>query len=414
MTDSEPNKLFPNWNQIQQRLFRYERILEISQELAVMFDHQALLRVIVNAASELTDSEASSILLLDSATGELRFEMASNMVSSDLTNIVVPIEGSIAGWVVTHGEVRLIQDITTDPGYSQQVEDATRVRTSNLLAVPLKSRRGQVIGVLEALNKRGPAHYQDDDIKMLTLLALHAATAIENARLFQQSDFMAEMVHELRTPLVALKTSTALLSRSDLPDEKRTDIIETLQSETERLVRLTSEYLDLARLESGRARLEISEVSLEKLLYECVDIVHPQATERGIQIKKAIPDFAVRADRGKVKQVVLNLLSNAVKYNREHGIIDIRVTPLLAHEEPFAQIAVADTGYGIPQESQRHLFEKFYRVADTSGFTQGTGLGLTIARHIIEAHGGNIWVESEPGSGSTFFFTLPAIIRRPA
>ncbi len=414
MTDSEPNKLFPNWNQIQQRLFRYERILEISQELAVMFDHQALLRVIVNAASELTDSEASSILLLDSATGELRFEMASNMVSSDLTNIVVPIEGSIAGWVVTHGEVRLIQDITTDPGYSQQVEDATRVRTSNLLAVPLKSRRGQVIGVLEALNKRGPAHYQDDDIKMLTLLALHAATAIENARLFQQSDFMAEMVHELRTPLVALKTSTALLSRPDLPDEKRTDIIETLQSETERLVRLTSEYLDLARLESGRARLEISEVSLEKLLYECVDIVHPQATERGIQIKKAIPDFAVRADRGKVKQVVLNLLSNAVKYNREHGIIDIRVTPLLAHEEPFAQIAVADTGYGIPQESQRHLFEKFYRVADTSGFTQGTGLGLTIARHIIEAHGGNIWVESEPGSGSTFFFTLPAIIRRPA
>lgn len=413
MTDSEPNKLFPNWNQIQQRLFRYERILEISQELAVMFDHQALLRVIVNAASELTDSEASSILLLDSATGELRFEMASNMLSSDLTNIVVPIEGSIAGWVVTHGEVRLIQDITTDPGYSQQVEDVTRVRTSNLLAVPLKSRRGQVIGVLEALNKRGPARYQDDDIKMLTLLALHAATAIENARLFQQSDFMAEMVHELRTPLVALKTSTALLSRSDLPDEKRTDIIETLQSETERLVRLTSEYLDLARLESGRARLEISEVSLDKLLYECVDIVHPQATERGIQIKKAIPDFAVRADRGKVKQVVLNLLSNAVKYNREHGIIDIRVTPLLAHEEPFAQIAVADTGYGIPQESQRHLFEKFYRVADTSGFTQGTGLGLTIARHIIEAHGGNIWVESELGSGSTFFFTLPAI-QKPA
>ncbi|MCA9905919.1 MAG: GAF domain-containing protein, partial [Anaerolineae bacterium] len=168
MNDSEPKYPIPNWNQIQQRLFRYERILEISQELAVMFDHQALLRVIVNAASELTDSEASSILLLDASTGELRFEMASNMASSDLTNIVVPIDGSIAGWVVTHGEVRLIQDSAADPGYSRQVEDATRVRTSNLLAVPLKSRRGQVIGVLEALNKRGPTQYQDDDIKMLT------------------------------------------------------------------------------------------------------------------------------------------------------------------------------------------------------------------------------------------------------
>ncbi|MCA9907339.1 MAG: GAF domain-containing sensor histidine kinase, partial [Anaerolineae bacterium] len=386
------------WDQVQQRLYRYERILEISQELAVTFDHQALLRLIVNAASELTNSEASSILLLDTVSGELRFEMASNMSARDFENIVVPIEGSIAGWVVTHGEARLVHNIADDPGFSQQVGDATQVKTRNLLAVPLKSRRGQVIGVLEALNTRERMAYEDDDVKMLTLLALHAATAIENARLFQQSDFMAEMVHELRTPLVALKTSTALLSRPDLPIERHADIIETMQSETERLVRLTSEYLDLARLESGRAKLEISDVPLSKLLYECVDIVRPQALERGIEIQDAIPDFAVRADRGKVKQVVLNLLSNAVKYNRDQGIIAIRVTPREDSETPFAQIAVADTGYGISIESQRHLFEKFYRVADTAGFTQGTGLGLTIARHIIEAHGGAIWLESEPGS----------------
>ncbi|MCC6613550.1 MAG: GAF domain-containing sensor histidine kinase [Anaerolineae bacterium] len=411
MTDRDRSGDASTWDQVQQRLYRYERILEISQELAVTFDHQALLRLIVNAASELTNSQASSILLLDTVSGELRFEMASNMTSRDFENIVVPIDGSIAGWVVTHGEARVVRDIAADPGFSQQVEDATQVRTQNLLAVPLKSRRGQVIGVLEALNKRERATYEDDDIKMLTLLALHAATAIENARLFQQSDFMAEMVHELRTPLVALKTSTALLSRPDLPAERHADIIETLQSETERLVRLTSEYLDLARLESGRAQLEISEVPLSKLLYECVDIVRPQASERGIQIQDAISDFAVRADRGKVKQVLLNLLSNAVKYNRDHGVIDIRVTPREDNATAFAQIAVADTGYGIPYESQRHLFEKFYRVADTAGFTQGTGLGLTIARHIIEAHGGNIWLESEPGSGSTFFFTLPAVNR---
>ncbi|MBE0688756.1 MAG: GAF domain-containing sensor histidine kinase, partial [Anaerolineae bacterium] len=350
MTDSEWSGETPTWDQIQQRLFRYERILEISQELAVTFDHQALLHLIVNAASELTDSAASSILLLDPVSGELRFEMTSNMNARDFENIVVPIEGSIAGWVVTHGETRLIQNIADDPGFSQQVGDATQVRTQNLLAVPLKSRRGQVIGVLEALNKRAQEDYQDDDIKMLTLLALHAATAIENARLFQQSDFMAEMVHELRTPLVALKTSTALLSRPDLPIDRHADIIKMLQTETDRLVRLASEYLDLARLESGRAKLEISEVPLGKLLYECVDIVRPQANERGIQIQREFPEFAVRADRGKVKQVVLNLLSNAVKYNRDHGVIDIRVTPRHERETPFAQIAVADTGYGIPYE----------------------------------------------------------------
>jgi signal transduction histidine kinase len=396
-------------NEARKLLARYELIIQLSQELSSTLDTTTLLHRIVKAAAEVTDSEAASILLLDPASGELRFEMASNMTSLEFERFVVPVDGSIAGWVVTHGAPRLIDNVNEEPSFFRNVDDTTQFHTRTLLAVPLRSHQGKVIGCLEALNKRAGEHYDQDDVRLLTMFALHAAVAIENARLFLQSDFMSEMVHELRTPLVALKTSVSLLRRAELPQDRRVDIVQTMNGEIERLMRLASEYLDLARLESGRSKMEMADVPLADLVAECVNVVQPQAAERGIEIKFIQQPLVVRADRGKVKQVLLNLLTNAVKYNREAGVIDVSLQHASQPQAAYGQVAVADTGYGISKENQRYMFQKFYRVADTAGFTQGTGLGLAIARHIIEAHGGNIWLESEPGIGSTFFFTLPAV-----
>ncbi len=397
------------WEFLQQRMRRYERVLEISQQITATLDHNALLRQIVQAASELTESEAASILLLDSASGELRFEMASNMSKAELERIVVPIENSIAGWVVTHGQPRIIHDTRLEKGFFQNVQDQTQVVTRNLLAVPLRSHRGQVIGALEALNKKDQRRYDDDDVRTLMLVALQAAIAIENARLFQQSDFMAEMVHELRTPLVALKTSAALLLRPDLPADRHDDIVRMFQAETDRLIRLTSDFLDLARLESGRAKLEISDIALDSLVDECVEIVKPQASERGIRIEAQDVPLIVRADRGKIKQVILNLLTNAVKYNVDAGRVSVNLARVKSDQIEYGQVAVADTGLGISHDNQKRLFQKFHRIPDTTGFAQGTGLGLAISRHIVEAHGGEIWLESEVGRGSVFYFTLPMV-----
>ncbi len=391
-----------------QLLARYERIIEISQQLASTLDHVSLLRRIVSAAMELTDSETASILLLDPSTGELRFEMAPNIDSGYVDSIVVPMDSSIAGWVVTHGEARVIHDVSKEPSFFRNVDEQINFTTRNILAVPMRTHN-KVIGALEALNKRGGERYDDGDVKILATLAVQAAIAIENARLFQQSDFMAEMVHELRTPLMALKTSTVLLLRSDLPREKINDIVSTMQGETERLIRLTSDFLDLARLESGRTRLEVSQFDLTILVRECIDIVTHQAEARGIKITITISDeqFEVEGDRGKIKQVLLNLLTNAIKYNRDHGEIVVNAYRSLRHDEPFVEIAVSDTGFGISKENQAHLFEKFFRVASTANHTTGTGLGLLIAKRIIESHKGLIWLESAEGQGSTFFITLP-------
>jgi signal transduction histidine kinase len=389
-----------------QLLARYERIIEISQQLASTLDHVSLLRRIVAAAMELTDSETASILLLDPGTGELRFAMAPNIDSGYIDSLVVPMDNSIAGWVVTHGEARVIHDVSKEPSFFRNVDEQINFTTHNILAVPMRTHN-KVIGALEALNKRGGERYNDGDVKILTTLAVQAAIAIENARLFQQSDFMAEMVHELRTPLMALKTSTVLLLRPDLPRDKVSDLVLTMQGETERLIRLTSDFLDLARLESGRTKLEVSRFDLRILVRECIDIVTHQAETRGITITINDEWFEVEGDRGKIKQVLLNLLTNAIKYNRENGDIVVNLYRSLRHDEPFVEMAVSDTGFGISKANQAHLFEKFFRVASTANHTAGTGLGLVIAKRIIESHKGMIWLESTEGQGSTFFITLP-------
>ncbi len=389
---------------------RYERLIAISQQLNSTLDLGSLLKKIISAAKELTDTEAASIMLIDPSTGDLRFEIASNIAPQDMEDIIIPKGSGIAGWVALHGEPRVIDDVTQEPTWSNRVDDTIEFQTRSILAVPLRTH-SKIIGVLEAINKVGGEKWDENDINTLTTLASQAAIAIENARLFQQSDFIAEMVHELRTPLAALKASTVLLLRPELPEGKRVDIINTMQSETERLSRLTSEFLDLARLESGRTRLETSRFDLHKLIEESADVVLQQADDKNVSIRIGGEKFTANADRGKVKQVLLNLLTNAIKYNREGGEIHIHMKPAMAGEQPMVQVAVQDTGYGISKEHQKHMFEKFYRVSDTAGFTQGTGLGLAIAKHIIEAHGGQIHLESEQGVGSTFAITIPVATR---
>ncbi len=390
-----------------QLLARYERLMEISRQLNSTLDLGTLLNRIIKAAVELTDTESASIMLIDPRTGELRFEAALKMSPGAMEALVVPMEGSLAGWVVTHGEPVLVEDTHNEPRWFKNVDDTTGSSTRNLLGVPMIAH-SKTIGVVEALNKRNNAPWTEDDVNTLTTLAAQAAIAIENARLFQQSDFISEMVHELRTPLAALKASASLLMRPDLPEHRRKQIVQTMESETDRLTRMTTDFLDLARLESGRTRLETSVFNLNELLLESVDVVRNQAADRHVTISISCdPTLQLEADRGKIKQVLLNLLTNGIKYNKEQGAIFITVTPPNG-QDGMVRVEVRDTGRGISPENQKHMFEKFYRVADTAGYTQGTGLGLVIAKRIVEAHGGEMGMESELGVGTAFHFTVPA------
>ncbi|NDJ51493.1 MAG: GAF domain-containing sensor histidine kinase [Chloroflexi bacterium] len=384
---------------------RYERLMEISRNLNSTLALDSLLEKIVVAAAELTDSDASSILLVDKRTGVLRFEAALDTTGVQLSSIEVPLEGSIAGWVVQNNETLVIEDVESDPRFFKGVDEESTFRTRNILAVPMEAR-GKVIGCLEALNKMHDDAYDESDVSILVTMAAQAAVAIENARLFEQSDLIKEMVHELRTPLAAIKATTYLIPRKEISEEKRLDLIATIQRETDRLTRMTTEFLDLARLESGRTHLKRDTVDLNQVLNDAIYTVHPQADDKSVNLDlvtepETLPNII--GDDEKLKQVLLNLLTNAIKYNREHGTVTLRARRV----DNSIQIDVEDTGLGISKDNLPHIFEKFFRVADTEGYTQGTGLGLAIAKRIIEGHGGNMTVDSEEGVGTTFTFTLP-------
>jgi two-component system phosphate regulon sensor histidine kinase PhoR len=244
---------------------------------------------------------------------------------------------------------------------------------------------------------------------MLTVIGAQAAVAIENARLFQQSDLIAEFVHELRTPLASLSTATYLLLRPEMSREQRDQIVNNIHNETLRLNSLASSFLDLARLESGRVQFRKMRFSVADLLYEGRDVMMSKAHETNIQIRVDVPGDMplMEADRDKIKQVLLNLLSNAIKYNRPNGSVIVTAN----FDESDISITIQDTGVGIPEESIPHLFEKFYRVREHEGKAGGTGLGLSISKQIIQGHNGRIEVKSKMGVGTSFTMFIPRSTR---
>jgi signal transduction histidine kinase len=385
------------------RLEGYRRLIDIARDLASTLDLDILLSRIVHAAADIAEAEAASILLYDDAARQLRFQVATNLDEPTRRGLVVPLEGSIAGWIVLNRQPVRSADAHEDPRFYQNVEQATRFTTETLLGVPLITK-DKIVGVLEAINKRNGAFTETDE-NLLSVLGAQAAVAIENARLFQQSDLIAEFVHELRTPLASIGTSTYLLLRPEMSQEQREQMIHNIHGETLRLNSLASSFLDLARLESGRVQFHLTDFDLAPLLEECRQIMQAKADESQITVTIEIPpDFPrVDADRDKLKQVALNLLSNAIKYNSQPGKVTLRA----GLEKSGWLLDVQDTGMGIPEQSLSHMFEKFYRVRAIEGKVPGTGLGLSICKQIVSGHGGSIEVKSKLGEGTTFTIHLP-------
>jgi signal transduction histidine kinase len=381
----------------------YLRLIEISRDLASTLDLDTLLSDIVHAAADITSAEAASILLYDDTARQLYFQIATNIDEPTMRGLVVPLDNSIAGWIVTNRQTVRIDDAHQDERFFGDVDQTIDYSTKSLLGIPLITKN-KVVGVLEVVNKKR-GKFTDADESILTVLGAQAAVAIENARLFQQSDLIAEFVHELRTPLASLSTATYLLLRPEMSREQSDQIVNNIHNETLRLNSLASSFLDLARLESGRVQFRKTRFSAADLIYECRDVMMSKAQETNIQIRVDVPPDMplMEADRDKIKQILLNLTSNAIKYNRPNGSVIITGS----FNDAELTITIQDTGLGIPEDSLPHLFEKFYRVREHEGKASGTGLGLSICKQIVQGHNGRIEVKSKMGVGTFFSVHLP-------
>ncbi len=222
-----------------------------------------------------------------------------------------------------------------------------------------------------------------------------------------QSEFLATVSHELRTPLTSILAFTELLSEEEgvADDPRVSEYLADIRDCAQRLYGQINDLLDLARIEAGRMQLVRERFDLRESIQACLRRIEPLATRKGLAVVPLEPGEPVwvDADRTRIEQVLLNLLSNAVKFTPKG-----RIAAKLALAGPVVEVSVSDTGIGIRPEHHAIIFEKFRQV-DSSASREypGSGLGLALARHLVEMHGGRIWVESEPGKGSTFTFTVP-------
>jgi signal transduction histidine kinase len=269
----------------------------------------------------------------------------------------------------------------------------------------------RTLGAISLLRIGRPAPAQLDETVAAQKFAVRAGLALENARLYAaarratlaRDEVLAVVSHDLRNPLTSIAICARML-RDDVPvDSEQSNMLGAIAEATDWMSRLIHDLLDASALEAGRLSIVNRPESVREIVASAVSMRAGEAMARSLTMSTELPESlpAVNADAGRVGQVIGNLLTNAIKFTDRGGHIVVRgrVTA------PFVEISVSDTGPGIPPEEQARVFDRFWQSKRTMG--RGTGLGLAIARGIVEAHGGRIWLESEPGRGSTFSFTLP-------
>ncbi len=398
---------------------------EVGRAVSSTLDLETVLTTIVSRAVELTALEGGVVFEYDEAAEEFvqraQTETGAVLGEARRTNRIRKGEGVLGQTAITLDSVQ-VPDITMPGAYAGRLrENLIESGIRAILAVPMVYE-GHLIGCLGVTRNR-PGDFPAETVELLRTFATQSALAIQNARLFREiedksrqleaashhkSEFLANMSHELRTPLNAvIGFSEVLLQRmfGELND-KQDEYLKDIYASGQHLLSLINDILDLSKIEAGRMELASAPFHLPSALENAVTLVKERAARHGIALQLDLdPRLGeLVGDERKVKQVLLNLLSNAVKFTSEGGRISLKA----GRTDGTVEIAVTDTGIGIAPEDQAAVFEEFRQVgSDETRKQEGTGLGLTLAKKFVELHGGRIWVESEPGRGSTFTFTLP-------
>ena len=328
---------------------------------------------------------------------------------------------SIVGSVAVSGNPIVSNNITENPLY---VYDPLLPDTRAEAAIPLRIGP-RVIGVID-IQARESNSFNEDEISVLQTLSDQVAVAIDNARSFElsqqavhemreadrlKSQFLANMSHELRTPLNSIiGFSRVILKGIDGPvTELMQQDLTAIYNSGQHLLGLINDILDSAKIEAGKMELAFDEISISDLVHSVLSTMSGIVKDKPIDLRQNIDPSTppVRADTIRIRQVMINLLSNAAKFTEE-GSITVEVAPYKDDGKTMVKVSVSDTGPGISLKDQEKLFQAFSQVdASPTRKSGGTGLGLSICKQLINMHGGQIWVESQEGQGSTFHFTLP-------
>lgn len=400
---------------------------EVSQAVNSTLDLETVLTTIVANAVQLSGAEGGAVYVFDEAKDELvlraTFGMTPEVISA-LSELQIGLDYPAVASAIAQRRPLQIADIRNEPPSSVN-RIILRAGYRAVLVAPLL-RSDQVVGIL-VVRRREPGLFANSIVDLLTTFAAQSVLAIQNARLFSEIDeksrqveiasrhksqFLANMSHELRTPLNAILGYTELILDDiygSVPEKMRR-VLERVQVNGHHLLGLINEVLDLTKIEAGQLNLSISDYSMQAVIENIFKNVESLATEKNLKLNVDVKEHLPpgRGDERRLTQVLLNLVGNAIKFTDEGG-----VTIKASATAQTYIVSVIDTGPGISENDQRTIFDEFQQAKTASPQLKGgTGLGLAIARRIVEVHGGSIWVDSKPGEGATFAFSIPIVVER--
>jgi signal transduction histidine kinase/CheY-like chemotaxis protein len=418
-------------HEVSERVAELSTINNISQALATQLDKDRLIQLVGDQVRELFQAPIVYVSLFDRATMMLHFPYTFGEEAQSR-----PFGVGLTSQIIRSGQPLLINEEMEAARSKLGITQAGRPSAS-YLGVPIPSG-GEVIGVISVQSTDHEGRFSEPDQRLLSTIASSVGVSLYNAKLFEEasharaaaeeadaakSSFLSTVSHELRTPLTSVLGFAKIIRRRleerlfpMIPEDDRKvvqakkQVIENLSvvvSEGERLTKLIDDVLDLAKIEAGKFTWNMATVSISDVIDRATSATASLFETKKLQlIRKVNPDLpSVTGDQDRLIQVVINLISNAVKFTEAGSI-----TCSARRDGDELVISVTDSGIGIAPADQPKVFEKFKQVGDTlTDKPKGTGLGLPICREIVEYHGGQIWVESEPGKGSVFSFTLPFV-----
>jgi len=408
--------------ELARKVEQLEGLADVGAAISSTLVPDEMLAAIVSHAVDLSDTDGGSLMEYDEATGLFRVRTVygtSDDTISALRAAEIHIDRTWVGKAARTRRVLQIPDLDRAE-LDEHLAVLHEAGWKSLVAVPL-ARPDRVVGALVVRRKR-TGSFSGETCDLLDTFANQSAVALTNARLYQElelqsaelaeasthkSEFLASMSHELRTPLNAvIGFSEVLLERmfGEL-NERQEDYLKDIHAAGRHLLALLNDILDLSKIEAGRMELDLTTFPVLDVVGQALALVRGRATEHAIQLVHDSDDGlgSITADELRLKQVLVNLLSNAVKFTPDGGSVEVHAR----RETSDLVVTVTDTGIGIAPEDQARIFDSFQQGGRSASTTEGTGLGLTLSKRIIELHGGTMWVRSTLGEGSTFGFRIP-------
>lgn len=397
-----------------------ELLLAIVRDIEAASDTEQALHRLIAAASELTNSETAFLLEFDEYHHTFRFVVSPYFHQGTFKATKVPIEESIAGWIFENNKPLVIQDVAKDARSYKEVDLAlaSNFPTNSLLAVPI-SYQGSMFGVLEVVNKLHNEHYTEVDVTILEIVSQYIAMTLwisNQEKRFQssrdkyaeldrlKSDFIAISSHELRTPLGLILGHASVLKEKTA--EEHHQPIDIIIQNSIRLKEIIKDLTDVKNFETGVARVRKQVISISGLIDKVVLSFQEMAAGKNISIQSEVPDkrLQLEGDESKLTIAISNLVRNAITFTNEGGHVSVKAEA----ENEHVQISVKDNGVGIPDSAQEKVFDRFFQVEPhLTRRASGMGLGLSVAKTVVDLHGGQIWAESVENQGSTFSILLP-------